>query len=122
MLCNAVPKVHFTGLLEPCTCIIISASMVGFDGAGGLGYDAAQAYHEARERGEDFLGKAEWKSGRGVQKGRQEGEGLLDSARERSREGWEHTKEGWQDLKDGVKSSAGTHSDFHKRSIMHGPL
>lgn len=82
--------------------------------AGGLGYDAAQAYHEARERGEDFLGKAEWKGRRGMQKGKQEAEGLLDSARERGREGWERTKEGWEDLKDGVTSSAGTLSGFHK--------
>lgn len=82
--------------------------------AGGLGYDAAQAYHEARERGEDFLGKAEWKGRRGMQKGRQEGEGLLESARERGREGWERTKEGWEDLKEGMKSSAGALSGFYK--------
>ena len=96
--------------------------MAGFDGAGGLGYDAAQAYHEARERGEHFLGKAEWKGTRGLQTGRQEGEGLLDSARERSREGWERTKEGWQNVKDGVRSPAGTTPGFQKGFIMHGTL
>lgn len=80
--------------------------------AGGVGYDAAQAYHEAREKGEDFLGKAEWKGRRAMQKGRQETEGLLDSAKELSREGWERTKEGWQDIKESAKSTAGVLSDF----------
>lgn len=80
--------------------------------AGGLGYDAAEAYHRSRERGEDFLGRAEWKGERGVQRGRQAGEGLLDSVKDRSREGWERTKEGWEDLKDSVRPAAGMPADL----------
>ena len=87
----------------------ISTQSVQIDAAavGGVGYDAARAYHEDRERGEDFLGKAEWKARRAAQRGAREGEGLLDSAREQGREGWQRTREGWQDLKDSVKPSSG---------------
>lgn len=104
---------------------------------GGAGYDAAQAYHEAREKGEDFLGKAEWKGRQGLDKAQDKGQGVVDSARDRSRDvsrsgkeawdrrkqegeelvesakatvgrGWERTKEEWDHLKETVSPTAGT--------------
>lgn len=103
---------------------------------GGAGYDPVQAYHEARERGEDFLGKAEWKGRQGVEKAEEQGNKLADSARDRSREvrskgreawedakeegeefvesakargrqGWERTKEEWEHLKETVSPGTG---------------
>ena len=45
-----------------------------------------QAYHEAREKGTDFLGKAEWKGRASQQGGQGQAEDLADSARDAVRD------------------------------------
>ena len=106
------------------------ADLEGHLQRGGAGYDPARAYHEARERGEEFLGRAEWKGRRGLERAGREGEALVDSARDKGREalqrskeeggefvesvkargrrGWEQTKEEWEHLKDTVLHKDGT--------------
>ena len=67
---------------------------------GGAGYDPVQAYHEARERGEDFLGKAEWKGRQGLEKAEDQGSKLANSARVTGREVRSKGREAWEDAKE----------------------